>query len=112
MKLISDLTEIGARLHSIRKKAGFSQAELAEQAGISTRTYADIERGTANARLITLVNICNALRISADDVLVAVSSPTENSFSELMEQFSGISPSEQDTAARLLAVYLHSVRRP
>ena len=43
--LILDLREIGNRLLAVRKRAGLTQAELAEKAGLADRTYADIERG-------------------------------------------------------------------
>ena len=46
--LIFDLHTIGNRLLMIRKRMGMTQAEVAEAAGLSDRTYADIERGTVN----------------------------------------------------------------
>ena len=61
--LIFDLTEMGNKLLLIRKKAGLTQAEVAELAGLSDRTYADIERGTANMRIQTLLLICKSLNI-------------------------------------------------
>ena len=42
--LIHNTRDIGGKLLSIRKKAGLTQSELAEKAGLSDRTYADIER--------------------------------------------------------------------
>ena len=56
--LIFDFTQIGNKLYSFRKKVGMTQAEVAEAAGISDRTYADIERGTVNMRVETLLRIC------------------------------------------------------
>ena len=52
--LIHNTRDIGGKLLSIRKKAGLTQSELAEKAGLSDRTYADIERGTVNMRVATL----------------------------------------------------------
>lgn len=52
--LLSDFSAIGNKLLHIRKHAGLTQAEVAEAAGLSDRTYADIERGTANMRVATL----------------------------------------------------------
>ena len=40
--LITNVHEIGERLLLIRKKAGLTQSETAERAGLSDRTYADV----------------------------------------------------------------------
>ena len=43
--IISDLHTIGNKLLYFRKKMNMTQIEVAEAAGLSDRTYADIERG-------------------------------------------------------------------
>ena len=53
--LIFDLHTIGNKLLTIRKRMGMTQAEVAEAAGLSDRTYADIERGTVNMRTETIL---------------------------------------------------------
>ena len=65
-----DKLEIGNRLHAFRKKAGLTQAETAEAAGLSDRAYAEIERGLSNMRTETLLNICRVLRITPNDLLL------------------------------------------
>ena len=45
MMLLFDMMTIGNRLLAARKRLGMTQAEVAERAGLSDRTYADIERG-------------------------------------------------------------------
>ena len=62
--LIFDLHTIGNKLLTIRKRMGMTQAEVAEAAGLSDRTYADIERGTVNMRTETILRICNVLHIT------------------------------------------------
>ena len=62
--LVSGLVAIGNKLLSIRKRMGMTQAEVAEAAGLSDRTYADIERGSVNMRIETILRICNALHLS------------------------------------------------
>ena len=66
--LIIDTREIGNRLLAIRKKCGMTQVEVAEAADLSNRTYADIERGTSNMRVDTVIKICSALHITPDEV--------------------------------------------
>ena len=40
--LLFDLRRIGNQLLAIRKRSGLTQADVAEAAGLSDRTYADI----------------------------------------------------------------------
>ena len=67
--LIYDFSDIGNKLLAIRKRAGLTQVEVAEAAGLSNRTYADIERGTVNMRIETILRICDALHITPDEIL-------------------------------------------
>ena len=69
--LIDDLQTIGNRFLLFRKRAGLTQGEVAERAGLSDRTYADIERGTVNMRLSTILCICNVFHVSPNDILTA-----------------------------------------
>lgn len=57
------LVEIGQRLEQVRIERGLTQAELAEQAGISKRTIERIEAGAVAAQLTQLVRICRVLGI-------------------------------------------------
>ena len=65
-----DRLEIGNRLLAVRKRAGITQVEAAELAGVSDRTYADIERGSVNMRLETSLRICEALHSTPDELLI------------------------------------------
>lgn len=108
--LIFDFKSIGNKLLSIRKKSGLTQSEVAEVAGLSDRTYADIERGTVNMKIETLLCICEALRITPDDVLTTENAATARRRQELLDLFDQCTPREQETALDLLGVYLHSLR--
>ena len=55
--LVSNLKVIGNKLYEIRTKKLLTRSEVAEKAGCSERTYADIERGTVNMRTETLLSI-------------------------------------------------------
>lgn len=108
--LIYDHRAIGNKLLLIRKKKGLSQAEVAEAAGVSDRTYADIERGTANMRLGTLLQICTALHITPDDVLTEEEPSPELQWQELFLRMEACTPEQKRTAMKLLAVYLDSLK--
>ena len=92
--LIHDFREIGNRLYAVRKRLGLTQMEVAERAGLSLRTYADIERGTVNMRVETALQICEALHITQE---------------ELFARLAACAEKDRDTALRLLEVYLKSL---
>ena len=106
--LIHNTRDIGGKLLSIRKKAGLTQSELAEKAGLSDRTYADIERGTVNMRVDKLNKFCNTVCLTPDDIVTEEESaiPPQN---DVMDKLNSRSLKEQKTALQLLDVYLKSL---
>lgn len=107
--LVYDFTVIGNKLLSIRKRAGLTQMEVAEAAGLSNRTYADIERGTVNMRIETILRICDALHITPDEILTLDNSAIRKRQEELFERLNACNEKDRDTALRLLDVYLRSL---
>ena len=107
--LIYDFTTIGNKLFSFRKRMGMTQAEVAETAGLSDRTYADIERGTVNMRIETILHICDALHITPDEILTEKESDQSSRQDELWERLNSCSPKDKETALRILSVYLQSL---
>lgn len=107
--LVFDLHSIGNKLLAIRKRAGLTQEEAAETAGLSSRTYADIERGTVNMRLETIRRICDALHITPDEILTQEESPLSLRQEEIIARLNACSEKDRDTALRLLDDYLSSL---
>lgn len=107
--LILDNRTIGNKLLAIRKRLGLTQNEVAEAAGLSNRTYADIERGTVNMRVETILRICSALHITPDVVLTEEASSITIKKQEILDRLDACSPKEQTTALELLATYLNSL---
>ncbi|MBO4982969.1 MAG: helix-turn-helix transcriptional regulator [Clostridia bacterium] len=103
--LIFDFALIGNRLYSIRKKTGMTQADVAEKAGISDRTYADIERGTVNMRVETLLRICNVLKITPNEIL-SNEKEQEITTENITELLNSISSKERKIVFKLLEAYL------
>lgn len=64
-----DLIAMGNRIKAERKSRGISQERLAETVNVSPHYIYEIERGMKAMSLETLVNIINALEISADFLL-------------------------------------------
>lgn len=107
--LLFDMIAVGNKLLAIRKRLGLTQAEVAELAGLSGRTYADIERGTVNMRIETFLRICNVLGVTPDRILTDDNPSFAARQKELMTMLENCSAKEQETAWNLLAVYLHSL---
>ena len=107
--LVFDFHTIGNNLLSIRKRLGLTQAEVAEAAGLSDRTYADIERGAVNMRIETILRICNVLHITPDEILTANPDNTSVQQAELFERLNACNAKDKETALWLLSVYLKSL---
>ncbi|MBE6802695.1 MAG: helix-turn-helix transcriptional regulator [Ruminococcaceae bacterium] len=106
--LVFDMRTIGNKLLAVRKKMGLTQADVAEMAGLSDRTYADIERGTVNMRTETVLKICEALHITPDEIFTEKST-VECKQNELFERLSMCQPKERETALSILEIYLQSL---
>lgn len=106
--LVFDLKVIGNKLYEIRTKKLMSRAEVAEKANLSDRTYADIERGSVNMRIETILKICDALSITPNDIFVSQEDKiiTEET---IIESIKECQPKEKETALNLLEVYLQSL---
>lgn len=104
------LCEIGNRLLAIRKRIGMTQAEVAERSGLSDRAYANIERGKVNVRVETILRVCQALRITPNDILIDQSAVASVDEEELLHRLADCAPRDKETAMTLLAVYLQSLR--
>ena len=109
--LIFDARTIGNKMLYFRKKAGLTQAEIAELAGLSDRAYADIERGAVNMRSETLLKICNTLHITPNDIFIQNESDLETEQVELTERLKNCTEKQKETALKLLSVYLDSINK-
>lgn len=107
--LIFDLRVIGNKLLFFRKRKGLTQAEVAEAAEISERTYADIERGSVNMRVETVLSICKVLQITPDDILTEEPESNRIDEAEMMERLCGLSGKNKETAFAILLAYLNSM---
>ena len=74
MKNIDFLT-IARRIKETRQEKGLTQEYLAQAADVNTSHISNIENGRSKISLTTLVNICNALDVSVDYILIPVYGP-------------------------------------
>lgn len=63
------LTDIGIRMVSARKRAGYTQEQLGELAGVSIKMISAAENGHKAMRPENIVKICDCLSISTDYLL-------------------------------------------
>lgn len=108
--LVFDFRTIGNKLLTIRKRLGMTQSEVAEKAALSDRTYADIERGTVNMRIETILRICQALHVTPDEILTEGNTPEKLRQQALWERLEACNPRDKETALRLLEVFLQSLK--
>lgn len=107
--LVPDLNAIGNNLYKVRKGKGLTQAEVAERAELSDRTYADIERGSVTMRVDSLLKICRALCITPNSILVS-DDMTEITEQDIVDRMKECSTTEKETALKLLSVYVESLK--
>ncbi len=107
--LVRDLHDIGNNLYKVRKEKGMTQAEVAEKAELSDRSYADIERGSVTMRVDSLLKICAALHITPNDILVS-DNIIEITEQDIVDTIKECSNAEKETALKLLSVYIDSLK--
>lgn len=61
--------KFGQNIRKARTKAGLTQEQLAERAGVHTNFYARVERGEENPSYETIEKIVKALKIKSAEVL-------------------------------------------
>jgi len=68
-KNTTDISGFGTRLVELRKAAGFTQLELAQELGVSRRMIAYYEGETQHPPTTILPRLAQALGVSADELL-------------------------------------------
>jgi transcriptional regulator with XRE-family HTH domain len=63
------LIRLGDRIRNLRKKRGWTQAEMAEQVGIDRSFLADVERGKRNISILNLDLIAKGFKLSLSRML-------------------------------------------
>ena len=63
------LIRLGERVRKLRKRRGWTQAEMAEKVGIDRSFLADVERGKRNISILNLQLIALGLQVSLSRLL-------------------------------------------
>lgn len=106
------LKDIGKRIQKTRKEKGISQVTLAERINISTPYLSDIENGKVSYSVTILMDITEALQVSADWLLRS-DTPTTNSIQiqEASNILSDCTPAEAESLLHLLTETKKAIRK-
>ena len=103
--------DIGARIRTLRKKRGLSQERLAELTDLSTVHISHIETAHTKLSLPALVEIANALSVTADALLCDSLEQAGESFrAEIADAVRDCSDAELRVMADVIAALKHSLR--
>ena len=86
-----------------------TQIDVADAAGLSDRTYADIERGSVNRRLETFVRICEVLHVTPDELLRKSAPGMSLCMEDLLLRLGECTEKERNTIMQVLDVCLRSL---
>ena len=116
--LRSELESLRQRLETAERtareiSAGWREfSELYPDADISSLPdsfNADIERGTVNMRIETILRICDVLHITPDEILTEDEPHKTMQQDEIWQRLEACSPKDKETALKILSVYLQSL---
>ncbi|MBE6672541.1 MAG: helix-turn-helix transcriptional regulator [Ruminococcaceae bacterium] len=93
---------IGRRILNARKRAHLTQAELSEKTGISEKYLSRIERGKQLPNIVIIARICEALCISADNMLLLNQGEVSNN--SLHNEISDFSIGEQKQIVEIIKI--------
>ena len=99
-----DLQLIGKRLKEYRDSLGLSQPQVAELAQITDRTLSNAENGSREMKVLTLLQICNALDIPITELL-STEEETPDYKTELANYLDDCTPADLERLSRLLQYF-------
>jgi transcriptional regulator with XRE-family HTH domain len=103
-------TDFGARLSELRKAAGYTQQELAQEVGVSRRMIAYYEGETERPPTTLLPALADALGITTDELL-GVAAPKkglkpDTRLKRRMQQIEKMNPKEKRQVLQLIDAFI------
>lgn len=74
--------DIAKRLQRLRKKAGYSQEQIAEMLGISKQTISEWENGQGKPEINSVIKLTEIYDVSADYILLGIENRMSTSMLE------------------------------
>ena len=101
---------LGKRIKEARKNLKLTQEALAEKTKISNVYLGEIERGTKIPSVPVLVDLIEALEVSADYLLLdSLNSANVIVNNEITEKLSKLTPKQRKTALDILNAYINNI---
>ena len=105
-----DEVSLGKKIREARLKKQYTQAKLAEAAGIGEMYLGEIERGTKMPSLRIFITLINALDVSADYILRdELITGEQYIFDELTQKLRDLTPKQRKTASDILDAYISNL---
>ncbi|HDR8994397.1 TPA: helix-turn-helix transcriptional regulator [Burkholderia vietnamiensis] len=103
--------KLGPRLAERRRELGLTQSVMAERMGIAEESLSRLESGRVVPTIERLIQFCDVLGLSLDDVLRQVSAVPSDEAKVLMKSIEDLTPAQREVVlanARNLADLLRS----
>ncbi len=106
----TEATDFGQRLASLRKAAGYTQVELAEELGVSQRMISYYESHTEHPPSALLPELAKALGVTADELLgitpVKRARKRDTRLERRFQQIEKLGPKEKRQIMQLLDAFI------
>ncbi len=106
-----EFTEMGCRIRLRRKELGITQETLAETLGISPNHLSGIETGTQNPSIRLFADICGALDVTPDYLLLG-SIHAGNLPEDIADSLQLCSPKDLGRIRKIVNVFVEENRSP
>ena len=102
---------IGQNLGTLRRQCGMTQAQIAEQIGVSIDHISHVEIGKGSISLALLLKICKLMNVTPNDILAGEYgtkyADEDDVFQEQSEYGSKLSLEELNPGDRILMKYMY-----
>ena len=94
---------IGNNIYQFRKKKCYTKEDLAEKSNLSANHIYELEMGNCMPTTITLIDICNALKVSLSQIIDTKLFDNDNNLSEdFLEDFIKLTEKEKNSVMQLV----------
>ena len=107
-----EYTELGLRVRSLRQSRKWTQAELAEYAGLSPSYLAEVERGGRNPSMETILNLAAALDVSAGYLVDGLRHEAPAGMSKLAELWPALNKEAQGALVQIASLFVSEKSAP
>ena len=94
---------IGTNIYKYRKDKGYTREELAEKSNLSSNHIYELEMGNCMPTTLTLIDICNSLKISLSQIIDTKLFDNDNNLSDdFLDDFLKLTEKEKNSVIQLI----------